>query len=80
MPQLHGGEDGKIERRKTPWLSEEQIEQIAQRAAEINEQKIYVEIGKSAVRAFLYVVGSATIIFLAWFGITGKLPIPPSPK
>jgi len=55
-----------IERRKTaPVLSEEQIEEIAEKAAEKEIAKltnqIYLEVGKGVVKKALYLIGAFVV-------------------
>jgi hypothetical protein len=46
-------------------IDEAMIEHIAERAAEKALSKVYQEVGKSAVRTILWVVGAATLALLA---------------
>lgn len=52
-------------------LSEEQIEAIAERAAEKALAKVYENIGRSVVQKALWIVGTATFALLAWLGGKG---------
>lgn len=61
------------ERRAGPVLSDEQIEAIAERAAEKAIEKVYTQIGKWTVQRFLLLVGAATLAVLAWLGGKGLL-------
>lgn len=61
------------ERRFTPALSAEQIDVIAERAAEKAIEKVYTQIGKWTVQRFLFVVGAATLAVLAWLGGRGLI-------
>jgi hypothetical protein len=54
-------------------LNDAEIERIAQRAAAIVIEKVQLEIGKSAVRAFLYVVGAAMVALVAYLTAKGRL-------
>ncbi len=54
-------------------LTEAQIDIIAERAADRALEKVYTEVGKSAVKFVLWVVGAAVLASLAWLGATGKL-------
>ncbi len=54
-------------------LSEEQIDAIAERAAEKALEKVYAQIGKSVVHKLLWLVGAATLAVLAYFKGVGKL-------
>ena len=62
---------GQNERRQLE-LSDEQLERIAKRAAEIVTETVYIEVGKGSIRAFILVVGSALVALGAWFGILPK--------
>ena len=55
------------ERRKHEHLTDEQIEQIAERAAEVALEKVYTQIGKSVVSKFLWIIGAASLAVLAYF-------------
>lgn len=61
------------ERRTGPSLTEEQIDLIAERAAERALEKVYAQIGKSIVQKFLWLVGAASLAVLAWMKGSGKL-------
>lgn len=60
------------ERRASP-LTDEQLDAIAERAAEKALAKVYEEVGRSTVRLVLWVLGAAVVALLAWLGATGKL-------
>ena len=60
------------ERRKQAHLTEEQIEHIAEKAAEVALERVYTQIGKSVVSKFLWLVGAATLAVLAYVKGTGK--------
>ena len=62
-----------LERRVNSGLSEEQINAIAERAAERALEKVYTEVGKSTVKFVLWVAGAAVLALLAYLGATGKL-------
>lgn len=62
-----------IERRTNAGLTEDQINNIADRAAERALEKVYSEVGKSAVKFVLWVVGAAVLAALAYLGASGKL-------
>lgn len=49
-----------------PFLTEEQIEKIAERAAQVALENVYTEIGKSVVSKFLWVLGAGALAALAW--------------
>lgn len=55
------------ERRKHEQLTDEQVEQIAERAAEVALEKVYTQIGKSIVSKFLWLIGAASLAVLAYF-------------
>lgn len=59
--------------RRSGTLTDEQIEQIAERAAEKALEKVYAQIGKSIVHKFLWLVGAASLAVLAWLKGSGKL-------
>lgn len=63
------------ERRQFPQLSDEQIERIAERAAEVALEKVYTSIGKSVVSKFLWMVGAATLAVAAWLNGSGHLKL-----
>lgn len=54
------------ERRQFPPLSDEQIEAIAERAAEVALERVYTQIGKSVVSKILWIIGSASLAALVW--------------
>jgi len=60
------------ERRANP-LTEEQIEAIAERAAEKALEKVYASIGRSVVTRLLWLVGAASLAVFAYFKGLGKL-------
>ena len=57
------------ERRQIATLTDEQIELIAERAAEKAIERVYTEIGKSVVRKALWLLGIVVVGLFA----TGKL-------
>jgi hypothetical protein len=65
-PPLYAGP----ERRLAPALTEDQIEQIAERAAakaiERVTREVYVAVGKTIIQKSLYLIGVAAIAFLIW--------------
>jgi putative NADH-flavin reductase len=61
------------ERRAAFPLTEEQLEAIAERAAERALEKVYASIGKSVVQKILWVVGAASLAIFAWMKGSGKL-------
>ena len=61
------------ERRASFPLTEEQLEDLAERAASRALEKVYAQIGKSVISKFLWVVGSAALAALAYFKGVGKI-------
>ena len=55
-------------------LSDDQIEAIAERAAEVAFKKIYEEVGKSVVKKIFWIVGAGALFLLMWLGSNGQLP------
>ena len=49
-------------------LTDEQIEHIAERAAEVAFQKIYQEVGKSVLTKLAWMAGAAVIGLFIWVG------------
>ena len=60
------------ERRAATSLTEEQLEAIAERAAERALEKVYASIGKSVVTKILWVAGAAALALAAWLKGSGK--------
>lgn len=58
------------ERRKAPHLSEEQLDELAERAANRAVEKmtahVYQTVGQSVVKRFLTIIGALTIAFIIW--------------
>ena len=54
-------------------LTDEQIETIAERAAEVAFEKIYKEVGKSVLTRLAWMAGAAVIGLFMWAG-TGHAP------
>ena len=61
------------ERRKAARISEQDIDDIAERAAAKALEKVYLEIGKAVVRKALFVLGASVLAVAAWLAGTGKL-------
>lgn len=61
------------ERRAGVSLSDDQINDIARKAAKEALELVYAEVGRSAIRLFLWVAGAGVIALLAWLGATGRL-------
>ena len=55
-------------------LSDDQIEKIAERAAEVAFKKNYEEVGKSVVKKIFWIVGAGSLFILMWLGSNGQLP------
>jgi len=55
-------------------LTDEQIEAIAERAAEVAFEKIYKEVGKSVLTRMAWLVGAAVVGAAMWLGGHGSLP------
>lgn len=55
-------------------LTDEQIEHIAERAAEVAFKKIYEEVGKSVLKKLAWMAGAATVGLVMWLGGHGSLP------
>ena len=49
-------------------LTDEQIEAIAERAAEVAFEKIYKEVGKSVLTRLAWMAGAAVVGFFIWVG------------
>lgn len=54
-------------------LTDEQIEAIAERAAEVAFEKIYKEVGKSVLTRLAWMAGAAVVGLFMWVG-TGHAP------
>lgn len=65
------------DRREHLQLTDEQIDQIATRAAtkavEMMTANAYQEVGKRVVKGIFYVVGVLTLMGLGWLAATGKI-------
>lgn len=53
-------------------LTDEQIEAIAERAAEVAFEKIYKEVGKSVLTKLAWMAGAAVVGLFIWAGGHGK--------
>lgn len=57
-------------------LTEQEFQDVATRAAEKAVEKaldhVYIEVGKSAIRALLLLVGAVGAAVLAWFNLAPK--------
>ena len=61
------------ERRAHAELTDAQLNKVADLAADKVVARVQMEIGKSALRAFLYVVGAAVVALVAWLTAHGDL-------
>ena len=61
--------------RQFPQLSDDQIERIAERAAQVALEKVYTSIGKSVVSKFLWLVGAGALAVAAWMNGSGHLKL-----
>lgn len=68
----YGGE----ERRQAIVLSEEQLEAIAERAAQKVLQQFQLEVGRLTIRGALYLIGALCLAGLAYLGLTQKVKLP----
>ena len=59
------------ERCAHPTLSDDQIERIAERAAEVALERVYTQIGKSVVLKVLWLLGAASLAVVAWLNGAG---------
>lgn len=57
-------------------LSDDQLETIAQRSADIVWGNFQKEVGKGAIRLLLYLIGLGGAALLAWLGLQGKIGAP----
>ena len=56
-------------------LSEEQINDIAEKAAKRALELVYAEVGRNTVKAALWIIGAGMLAILTWLGTTGKIKI-----
>lgn len=61
------------ERRKPVVISDEQVEAIAERAAEIALEKVYTQVGKSVISKIMWIFGTTAIALAVWLAGNGKL-------
>lgn len=59
-----------MEERRHLTLSDEQIELIAERAAEVALERVYTQIGKSVVHKVLWAIGAGALALLVWLNGT----------
>ncbi len=55
-------------------LTDDQIEAIAERAAEVAIEKVYTEVGKTVLKKLAWLTGVAVIGLAMWLGGHGSLP------
>jgi hypothetical protein len=55
-------------------LTETEIEEIAEKAAEKAVAKFYLEVGKATVKKSLMIIGAAVVFLLIWLGSHGQIP------
>lgn len=55
------------ERRKSPQLTDEQLEQVADKVVE----RFHLYIGKAVIRAILYIIGPAAVLGYLWIKSKG---------
>lgn len=55
-------------------LTDAQIDEIAEKAAERAFQKIYQNVGKSVLTKLTWMVGAAVVGLFMWLGGNGSLP------
>ena len=69
------GDSNDEDRRSGYRLSDEDLERIAQRAADIVSENFTMQVGKTTIKLVLYVCGAVVIAGLAWLGINEKIKI-----
>lgn len=79
MNAAHSGhffacEKGRALNDKPHPLTDEQIEAIAERAAEVALERVYTQIGKSVVSKVLWLFGAGTLTVVAWMNGAGHFP------
>jgi len=57
------------------WLTEEQLDLLAERAAAKALENFYLEVGKVTVRSSLYILGAGLIALFGWLALTGKISV-----
>lgn len=63
------------ERRRFAGLSEEEIEHIADKAADRALEKVYTEVGKSVLKKLAWIVGVVIVSALVWLSHLDKLKV-----
>ncbi len=54
-------------------LTDEQINHIAEKAAEVAFKKIYEEVGRSVVKKIFWIIGVGSLGLLLWLGGNGHI-------
>ena len=67
------GEYSGPNRRKFP-LSDEQVEEIAEKAAERALAKVYADVGQAVLKKAAWVIGVGVVALLMWLGSKGMKP------
>jgi hypothetical protein len=65
---MNGDPDGE-ERRKSAWLTDEQIEAIRERIL----ASVYEDIGRSLVKKILWILGALLVALLSWLAAKGYI-------
>jgi|TARA_R110000803_G_C11918265_1_gene314045 hypothetical protein len=60
--------------KETRYLTEADIDIIAEKAADRALEKVYADVGKNVTKKFLWVVGAAAIAAAFWFNGIGGIP------
>lgn len=55
-------------------LTDDQIEAIAERAAEVAIEKVYTEVGKNVLKKLAWLTGAAVLGLAMWLSSHGSLP------
>ena len=66
-------EDSYDNRRSSHRLDSEELEKVAQRAADIVEERITLQVGKTTIRLVIYVLGAVLLVALSYFGLYPKI-------
>ena len=59
--------------RRHPTISPELFEKLANRTADIVEQRIKLAVGGSTIKAAAYIIGAGIVALAAWLGISGQV-------
>lgn len=65
----------KSERSHFAGLTDEEIEHIADRAAERAIEKVYTEVGKSVLKKLAWIVGAGLLALFVWLSHLDKLKV-----